>query len=529
MGGLPNSQRELGRLVRRTLPDRAGRLGALTSILVLTLAQAGWSWQRTEDELLPFPPDPLIESLFDVKSREVRERLRSVIQSSVRNLSRESAEIRSQAQDRLVSLNRAARPAVEAAVRGENRVRAVSAILTLSRMGGQDPKALLINILKTSDAEEVRATAALVLGTTLDPDLGPILSEVLLDKKHDFARIASVLAVARMKNRNQSVALIQVVKRQGSSRITAACLLALGQIGAPGDSYRLIRDHLDDGAEIVRRAAVLAIGASGLPRGDRYLIPLLADPEDGVLIAALSALAVYADDPNIHEILNEAFLRGKTGRSRAIALRSLIQIGSSPRSEELIILGFRSSPVEVRRAAAALASGFEGESLRIHLTKSLEDDDPSVRGTAALSLGILGEKVDPKILVNVFNDERDEEARLDMALTLANLIPKQAQSVIQRQGARPWRFESRVAHLLRVGPAGKDELSKWLTQRLKSRGPSGSRVLNVEINRLALSLLGLDNFSERGGSRRDNPAARTIPPHLTDLRRWLIEHPYFGG
>ena len=484
--------------------------------------------QKSSDPELPaVPPDPELESFFDAKSRVLTDRLRGVVEGSIRKLDRGSSDARREARIRLLALNQAARPLVEAAVNGENRPRAVGALLTLSFMRGEDPAPLILTLVERSDAEEVRATAALVLGRLGARKAAPTLAQLAAENRHSLARVAAMLALGRMRAVGERDAVLQIIERDEFDRLTAAALMTVGRLG--GEGTELLRDRLAASNEMVRRGAAIGLGFAGIPEAARWLSRLLQDPEEPVRRAAAAALSSYADEDWIRSLLREEFQRGKGGGFLAACLRSGHRVDTEG-NLEFLLLGFRSREAEVRAAAAALASQHESEATRSALVRALGDDDPRVRGTAALSLAWRGDREAVKAVGEVVNRSAPEATRLDATLSLALLAPDPARAVALAEkeiGGRISFQERQVGSVLRQSHDSRTHLREWVERRLVSRGATAPQGLTLEANLLLLELLDLSHLNERTVGRGAAVVAREAPPHLLDLRIWLEDYPYF--
>lgn len=503
-------------------------LGTLVFVYLFLFPTRILGWQKGGDPTLPtFPPDPTLEALFDTKARQVPERLRGTIRKAIRNLDRESPELRRRARTQLTALNRASRSEVERTILGENRIRAVGSLLVLSGMTGADPTPLLRQTLEPTYPEEVRATAALVLGRERSREGYLPLTRMLSEKKHSFARVAAALGLAKTRDIRALDPLISTVQREENEELTGACLLGLGLLGAPRKSKPLLLEHLRSNSSPIRRGAILGLAAADPEEIVKPLLRLLKEGDPDQQTDAAAGLALRSTTPNVEDGLRRAFRRGDPP-VRAACLRSLSPL-ATPVDWSLILEAMSDGASEVRLAAVAIASRAEDPEVDRALIRLLSspEEPGNVRGTCALSLAVRGSSELARPLRKLLSDESDEEARIDLSLAVAHLDP-QAESFLRRTRKPDASVrEDRIYDLLAHHPEGHERIQLWIIHRLASRGPSGEAGLVRLMNQYALELLGLDKLPDRPILRRETVVTRSTPIDREDLRIWLVENPYF--
>ncbi|MFH0945890.1 MAG: MFS transporter, partial [Planctomycetota bacterium] len=155
------------------------------------------------------------------------------------------------------------------------RTAAIASVAGSRDLGKGEIRAALKNLWQDQDSAsgEIRAEAALVLGTLDNPDFDDFLTELLKDSSPEVAR-AALEGVERIGRR---VFGPHVLPRLADERLV---IYAQRTIKAYGDRILgTLRDYIDDPAEPVgiRRAIPGCFTAIGTPRAARVLVEMLAD------------------------------------------------------------------------------------------------------------------------------------------------------------------------------------------------------------------------------------------------------------
>ncbi len=158
--------------------------------------------------------------------------------------------------------------------------------------------------------------------------------------------------------------------------VRATALGALARLGVLGSDD--LRRALGDGDPGVRRRAC-ELAAT---RGDIGLVPMLDDPDDGVVEMAAWALGEQGDATAVPALSSLADPGSGHGDPlcREAAVAALGAIGD-PDGVSAVVAALSDKPAVRRRAAVALAA-FEGPAVEAALRSCLDDRDWQVRQVA---------------------------------------------------------------------------------------------------------------------------------------------------
>jgi hypothetical protein len=355
-----------------------------------------------------------------------------------------------------------------------------------------------------------------------------VISSVLSEKRHNQARVASALALARLGSITEKDAVCAALQKGPPEPLHAACLLALGRMGAPGDTRRFLLDGLGHGDATIRRAAILGLAISSSVDARPMLQILRKDADVGVRRAAAASLHGFVEDPEVRALLLETLLKDKSPEVQASALQAVFD-PDDPESLDLLSRAFRHRDAEVRVAAAALASSRRID-VRALLVQATGDEDPRVRGTAALALAARQEAGETRCLLPLLRKGSPDSCRIDATIAVALLDPRAREILVRATrdlAAHVTGLESRILRLVEAGGLAHDLLQRIHDDRLHSRGPDGPSTREGVVLELALELLELDRLEERTFGRGETLITRSAAPHLLDLRQWLVDRPYF--
>lgn len=292
---------------------------------------------------------------------------------------------------------------------------------TVARALGElgDRRAVSALVLALRDAEAtVRVRALEALGELGDPAVVPSVSAVLADDPAANVRLAAIDALGRIgtpeaigklldtlgRNPEEQDAVVRalarigapasaalsncVVAREGRERANG-CALALALTHAPGAGAAIL--------EAARRgrtspeASLLALAELR----ERAAIPLalehLEHREPAVRRAALSAASALLEpaeaDGRAVEPLELTFRRAKQRRSERLQLVELLGRTGSPRAASVLVpIAERADDLDFRVAALDALATIRAPNRTPALLRALEDPEPRVRLSAALSL-----------------------------------------------------------------------------------------------------------------------------------------------
>jgi len=298
--------------------------------------------------------------------------------------------------------------------------------------------AALVEVLKTSDSEELSAMAAAALGQIGSPAVAA-LTELLADEN---TRLLAVRSLSHIR-RSETIAPLLGVVQDPQVVIRAAAIEALSSFHDPRIPPVLI-SALDDLAAQVRREAVIGLSFRPDLREELDLVNRLRqrlyDFNLDVCAAAAIALGRLGTDtaaaalfqvlqsPNTPSSLQIEIIRalGRVGTATSLAYlhSGLNQLESATMWQEIVtVLGRVEQPDLMPQAAQILIDVLKSN----HPAAQHE----SVKQAIALSLGQLGERqaVDP--LIDLLAD-RDVGVRLHAIAALKHLAPEAAHRQLEQ-------------------------------------------------------------------------------------------------
>ena len=262
------------------------------------------------------------------------------------------------------------------------RVR-VAAIRRLARLGGKSAKARrIIRAALGDQAPEVRAAAAMAMGSVGDADAKRDLSRAVWDKNKGVGMAAAGQLLA-MGDTTHLRALKGATKSK-SAVTRARAIEALSHWKDRAQRNIVLRQALKDRAAPVRLAAALALSRDGDRSGSKVLDKAAAD---GSRPALEALLALKVSQKGRIRKLARSREADQRETAMALAVRALGPRGATP----LLRRGARDDDVAVRRAAArGLASVADKDASVAPLLQQLaRDTDPAVRAAAAVGLSKL--------------------------------------------------------------------------------------------------------------------------------------------
>jgi HEAT repeat protein len=313
------------------------------------------------------------------------------------------------------------------------------AIRILGGFAHPDVLATIVDLLKTSQNEELRGMAVTVLVNSGEGAIA-VLQDLL---QSDTTRWVAAQSLAQIR-RPATVPLLLEVVNDPDPQIRATAIESLGSYRHPEISAALIR-AVQDPIAAVRRAAVTALGfcadeAAALDLVS-HLRPLLLDfnldvcKQTAIALGRLGTLeatkALFQSLQSIHtpEPLAIELVRalGWVGKSEALQSlhRALIQLPltESVRQEILVVLGRVDQPQLKPQATQILLDLLTHEATFARST--------SARQSLALSLGQLGDPNALNPLIDLLADP-NVSVRLHVISALKTLAPKTAHQRLEQ-------------------------------------------------------------------------------------------------
>ncbi|OUL33677.1 HEAT repeat domain-containing protein [Nostoc sp. 106C] len=308
----------------------------------------------------------------------------------------------------------------------------------LSEFKHPDTIAPLVQLLKSSDSQELKAMAATALGE-MDTLAIAALSELLSD---DDTRLLAVRSLSYIR-RTEVIAPLLSVIQDPQAAVRAAAIAALSSFHDQRIPPLLIK-ALDDFATPVRLAAVQGLGF----RSDlcetldlvTQLQPRLYDLNEDVACAAAIALARMGGDNAAKYLFEVLFLPNQSIKLQLETIRSLSWLGTSSSLEYLqqalnqslsetlwqeivTVLGRVQQP-----ELTAIATEILLKMLRL---KHPATEIANIKSAIALSLGQLGQIQAIESLILLLADP-NKSVRLHAIAALKNLAPEVAYQRLQQ-------------------------------------------------------------------------------------------------
>lgn len=302
--------------------------------------------------------------------------------------------------------------------------------------------AALVEVVKTTDIEELRSICAASLGQ-IGRNAVTALTELLAVAE---TRLIAVRSLAYIRNSETIPPLLSVVT-DSQSAVRAAVIEALSSFHDP-QIPPILLNALDDTSAIVRREAVLGLGFRRDLREELNLVnrflPLLHDFNIHVCSAAAIALGRLGTDDaarGLYQVLQSPYTPdalqleiiralGRIGTHLAVEyLRSYLQQSRAvPICQEIVTILGRVSAPETATAAEILMQMLRSSHPAINY--------PSVKGAIALSLGYLGEVQAMDVLTELLADP-DMSIKLHAIAALKQLTPEVAYQKLQQLAVDP--------------------------------------------------------------------------------------------
>ncbi len=291
----------------------------------------------------------------------------------------------------------------------------------------------IISIAQTNDFDEDVVKSLCELITHDDSGVRDVAVRALCDLKGDFARLASEIIAPNILSKNVEL------------RNTAGDILAhLGEASA-----EFLSSYLDNPDPDVRKFACDLLGLINTRHLAHKIYPLLDDPDENVVQAAIEALGNYQDESIIEKLVkiyntkedqkpNVIEALGKIGSRKAIDFLIFALTDEKDdflKTEIIDALSINCDDIEVARqlfskidevsetiqiiilktvAAISFRLGEEfvlPDNLRYLAYKALFDDDDDIRAAGLIALGNVFIKDDiPSIMNEIFKGNNDTQS-----------------------------------------------------------------------------------------------------------------------
>jgi HEAT repeat protein len=315
-------------------------------------------------------------------------------------------------------------------VRGE-AARAISR----AQWSGKDERVLapLVEALNDPDYFVRVGAVGALLALGDNRAVEPLISSLLDVHEHMYVRHDAAEALGELRDARAVEPLLSVLN-SGGHRFREQVAETLGKIWDMR-AVEPLASILNDEAEHAdtRFSAAVALGMLGDGRGIDYLatVALSRGNEAGLRCSAISSLEHIQDERAIPALLT--LLRDESTDIRYDATGALGESGDQRAVKALVKMLLEDESWEVRSdAAEGLAKLGDPDSIP-HLVAALKDEDHTVRGHAATSLGVLGGVKQFDTLLNILNDKsEDGYTRSCAAKGLASIGDKRAtESLLQ--------------------------------------------------------------------------------------------------
>jgi HEAT repeat protein len=350
-------------------------------------------------------------------------------------------------EDAILALGRAAIPFLIPAVSHPTDNVKIAAIRSLRRLGGINDVMVLLPILAES-GERVRFEALEMLKGMHDDELLPHLVR-LVENGSPVIKNQTLEVISRYPSRKVDVILASLeAAADPDMRKAAATLIGLAQDVSAVPLLSLLADTSPD----VRREAAKAAGNRGFRGAVPLLIAALSDADAGVRAEAVKALAEFADEAFLGDILR--LLGSDTQNLDYIVIRAVGRIGSgkavatllgylkkdgNPRHLEFAIIDtlgkldnkagaavqaitdyLAHSDPDIRRLAVEALAGIAGVDAISNMVSACNDPHWSVRLAAIHALGRIGDDRGVPAIVAALADD-DFMVRENAFLVLGDL------------------------------------------------------------------------------------------------------------
>lgn len=270
------------------------------------------------------------------------------------------------------------------------------------------------------DDTAMRTSAALVLGTRLQPQAMPVLLEILRDGTvATRTRVAALLGSYRDR---QAIPLLRHGLQSPDAGLRAACATALGEIGEKAD---VLEPLTRDADPAVRRAALIAYGRSGDAGTAKALLNRYqtadsdqrAEIADGLVAIGEPAVAVIGKALSARDLLVHRQLLVLLGRIR------------DPQSTKLLLKALQDDNAYIRWGAAQALGAQKDPQAVPALIKALADDSQEVETAAITALAAIG---DPRAVAPLLARVQADGTRVNPVIfdALANLGDQRAVPVL---------------------------------------------------------------------------------------------------
>ncbi len=322
--------------------------------------------------------------------------------------------------------------------------------------------------------ERQRAIAILALGLRQEEASLPFLMDQARSGGRSWDVPAAALTALGLSGseaaRDELVRLLTPPKR-GNERMrqiyAAHGLAKLGDVSALPALFDALSDKSDD----VRRAAALSIGAiapaAHKPSVDALERALRKDDDRGVRATSAVSLGLIGGDDAL-AALRRSYDKDDTVLRpfAAVAIGVLARRAERPRIAAPLLKDLKRGTRKELLGATCVAVGLAGLSDATPSLRELlsESHDPAVRAQAAVSLGLLGDRVaTPPILRDILEDSNDPILRGECTRALGMLGDVRTLVALDEMATNGGAEHERITGILALGRIGGHESSSLLT------------------------------------------------------------------
>jgi beta-lactamase regulating signal transducer with metallopeptidase domain len=217
----------------------------------------------------------------------------------------------------------------------------------------RDRRSILIRVLRSDPAPDVRRSAAWALAQESQPDEAGVLIAALRDDADPSVREMAAWSLADNHGEHVTTALAHAVRKDASAEVRSTAVWALGQRGQGEEVEALVAAMADSSPE-VRHTAIWALGQVGLQKAPPELLASLRDPSAQVRLVSAWALGEI-QDPAALPALRSAFGKETEGEVRSAVFRALALSGD--RSPEILNRMLSSKDAQLRARAILMLGG----------------------------------------------------------------------------------------------------------------------------------------------------------------------------
>lgn len=264
-----------------------------------------------------------------------------------------------------------------------------AALDSLKRMDGDLNIKVLSNLLLDGDVK-IQNKAVDLLVKINHPDTTLHLLDALKDES-EYARRAAVEVLNEVGNAKSIKQLLAAVQDE-DWWVRGRAADALAKIGGPkvvDAVLELIRD--DD--ESIRRAAIEILNATKDERAFDHLVLALEDSDWWVRERAVDALAAIGNVQAVPALMK---MLKKRDEAAPVVVRALAKLGSSKIVSELLAVAASSDKalkIEALKAVGQLANREQGDQVKQHITRLVENEIEEVKTVAVEVIGRIDKRL----------------------------------------------------------------------------------------------------------------------------------------